>query len=243
MSSTNKTANYQLSQYIGTDKPTYLGDYNSDMSKIDAQMKANADSASQAISKAGTALDKAEDVESQYSSLNESVSANSQDISLIKTKNTQQDAEISQIKITAESAKNASSLNTQNISTINTNNQWIQGANIHNTALPNYASGSWNCAFNNFSKLLSIHGQIALSSATTISATTPIATIPATILNLLNLTEKRKLWSSLYLTSNGGKLTIENLNIDTQGKIYHDYNLNAVQFLNIQIMINVSAWG
>lgn len=35
MASTNKTTNYELSQYIGTDKPTYLGDYNSDMAKID----------------------------------------------------------------------------------------------------------------------------------------------------------------------------------------------------------------
>lgn len=43
MSSTNKTTNYELSQYIGTDKPTYLGDYNSDMLKIDTRMKANAD--------------------------------------------------------------------------------------------------------------------------------------------------------------------------------------------------------
>ena len=34
-SSTNETTHYQLSQYIGTDKPTYLVDYNSDMSKID----------------------------------------------------------------------------------------------------------------------------------------------------------------------------------------------------------------
>ena len=43
MSSTNKTTNYELSQYVGADKPTYLGDYNSDMYKIDAQMKVNAD--------------------------------------------------------------------------------------------------------------------------------------------------------------------------------------------------------
>lgn len=41
MSSTNKTTNYELSQYIGSDMPTYLGDYNSDMLKIDTQMKAN----------------------------------------------------------------------------------------------------------------------------------------------------------------------------------------------------------
>lgn len=42
MSSTNKTTNYELSQFIGSDKPTFLGDYNGDMLKIDTQMKANA---------------------------------------------------------------------------------------------------------------------------------------------------------------------------------------------------------
>lgn len=36
MASTNKTANYELSQFLGTDKPAWLTDYNSDMSKIDA---------------------------------------------------------------------------------------------------------------------------------------------------------------------------------------------------------------
>lgn len=55
MASTNKTTNYNLSQYVGSDKPTYLGDYNGDMQKIDTQMKANADSASSANSLATTA--------------------------------------------------------------------------------------------------------------------------------------------------------------------------------------------
>lgn len=35
MSSTNKTTYYDLSQYTASDKPTYLVDYNGDMSKID----------------------------------------------------------------------------------------------------------------------------------------------------------------------------------------------------------------
>jgi hypothetical protein len=43
MTATNKTANYELSQFVGTDRPTWLGDYNSDMSKIDTQLKQNAD--------------------------------------------------------------------------------------------------------------------------------------------------------------------------------------------------------
>lgn len=43
MTATNHTKNYNLSQFAGTDRPTWLGDYNDDMSKIDAQLKRNAD--------------------------------------------------------------------------------------------------------------------------------------------------------------------------------------------------------
>ena len=35
MASTNKTTHYELSQFLGTDKPAWLTDYNADMSKID----------------------------------------------------------------------------------------------------------------------------------------------------------------------------------------------------------------
>lgn len=48
MTATNHTENYNLSQFVGTDRPTWLGDYNGDMAKIDAQMKANADAIEQA---------------------------------------------------------------------------------------------------------------------------------------------------------------------------------------------------
>lgn len=43
MTATNHTNNYNLSQFVGTDHPTWLGDYNGDMKKIDAQLKRNAD--------------------------------------------------------------------------------------------------------------------------------------------------------------------------------------------------------
>lgn len=48
MTATNHTDNYNLSQFVGTDRPTWLGDYNGDMAKIDARMKANADAIEQA---------------------------------------------------------------------------------------------------------------------------------------------------------------------------------------------------
>lgn len=55
MSSTNKTSNYELSQFLGSDKPAWLADYNSDMSKIDAQMKLNADGVTTASGTASSA--------------------------------------------------------------------------------------------------------------------------------------------------------------------------------------------
>ncbi len=56
MASTNKTTNYELSQFLGTDKPAWLSDYNTDMSKIDAQMKLNANAATSAGGTADSAL-------------------------------------------------------------------------------------------------------------------------------------------------------------------------------------------
>ena len=55
MSATNHTTNYNLPQFIGTDKPTWLTDVNGALNTIDTQMKANADSATSASTSATTA--------------------------------------------------------------------------------------------------------------------------------------------------------------------------------------------
>lgn len=60
MSSTNKTATIELSQYVGTDKPTYLVDYNGDMLKIDNAIAADRDSIATAQNKADEADGKAD---------------------------------------------------------------------------------------------------------------------------------------------------------------------------------------
>lgn len=56
MSTTNHTLNYELSQYVDNDVTSYLTNYNSDMTKIDAQMKRNADSAQTAEDNATIAV-------------------------------------------------------------------------------------------------------------------------------------------------------------------------------------------
>ena len=56
MSSTNKTTNYDLSQYVSSDKPTYLVDYNGDMQKIDTGIKGAYDKGVEASTDAANAL-------------------------------------------------------------------------------------------------------------------------------------------------------------------------------------------
>lgn len=243
MSSTNKTANYNLSQYIGTDKPTYLGDYNGDMLKIDNQLKANADSASNAASAAGAAQSVASDASKKVQTLNDSVTANSEGIASLKTKDAQQDSSIQNVSNTATSALNKANQNDHNIADINTRNQWIQGTNIHNTGLPNYNKGSWNCSYNRFSGLLNISGQIELSQGSTIAGEARIATIPDNILKLINPSGERKCWSSLFVTRSDYTLEVQNLTIDQTGKVYLPYTLNNVMYLNTQLTVNTSTWN
>jgi len=49
MAHTNSTANYNLPQWIGSDKPTFLGDLNSAFTEIDSQLKVNADNTLQVV--------------------------------------------------------------------------------------------------------------------------------------------------------------------------------------------------
>lgn len=70
MSSTNKTATIELSQYISTDKPTYLTDYNGDMLKIDNAIAADREGIATAQNKANTADGKADSNKTSIDTLN-----------------------------------------------------------------------------------------------------------------------------------------------------------------------------
>lgn len=49
MSFTNSTPNYGLPQYVGTDKPTFLGDFNNAMTAIDTALHNNAQNAGEGL--------------------------------------------------------------------------------------------------------------------------------------------------------------------------------------------------
>lgn len=77
MASSNKTAHYQLSQYGATDKPTYMGDYNTDMDNIDTGIYNAQTKADTAFANAASADTKADNAQlTANQALNSAGSAN-----------------------------------------------------------------------------------------------------------------------------------------------------------------------
>lgn len=85
MASTNKTINYNLSQYTANDKPTYLSDYNSDMNKIDTQMKANNDLAGLAKSEADDLSSRVDGQDVIIATINATLGEHTSDIDSLNT--------------------------------------------------------------------------------------------------------------------------------------------------------------
>ena len=75
MGATNTTTYYNLSQFIGTDKPAWLHDYNGDMLKIDTGINAAKLAADAAALDAGAAQNTANDAVSSIVTLNATVGA------------------------------------------------------------------------------------------------------------------------------------------------------------------------
>lgn len=85
MASTNKTTNYELSQFVGSDKPAWLGDYNQDMVKIDAGMKDNADDITTVNTTVGGHTTAISGLTSDVSAIQTTVSEQTSDISALET--------------------------------------------------------------------------------------------------------------------------------------------------------------
>lgn len=73
MSSTNKTAELQLSQFIGTDIPSILTDYNGDMRKIDAGVREVKQATAGAVSDLSSVTARVTNAEQSISGLNSTV--------------------------------------------------------------------------------------------------------------------------------------------------------------------------
>lgn len=126
MSSTNNTTYYELSQYIGTDKPTYLGDYNSDMSKIDAGIHSADDKATTASQNAGSAIARVGEVEKTVQSHTSAITTLQTDVTGLK-----ESVKTAQNTATSADGKADSAQQTANSALLTANNASAKADNVN----------------------------------------------------------------------------------------------------------------
>lgn len=156
MSSTNKTPNYNLSQYVGTDKPTYLGDYNGDMLKIDTQMKENADAISTAESNAGEAVSKATQAQNSVEAIDTRV-------------NNLEETVTSQGQTVTQLTNNVNTLvqdNTANKGNITNLQGELQKNTFTDLTISGTSGPDVHVSYNEFLKFLNIYGSDSIASGT-----------------------------------------------------------------------------
>lgn len=184
MSSTNKTPNYNLSQFTADDKPAWLSDYNSDMQKIDTQMKANAtkvDSAEKTANNANTASSSALETATEAKTLASGASTNAS-TALSTAQSANQTAQTASqnaqtAKDTANTASGLASSANSNAQNANTNaNKAINDLkkfNLINSKIwensdiyagqhiSNIVNSTINLAYDSTSKVFKLYGEIS----------------------------------------------------------------------------------
>ena len=178
MASTNKTTNYELSQYIGTDKPTYLGDYNSDMSKIDTAMHTNADNITvnagnitATDSKIGTlasltTTDKY-DVVSAINEVNSNANSNTTNIGSLSNLDTTNKSTI----VNAINEVNSKTVDSYSSTETLTNKKWVDNSPVYRKvidcgALPNATTKHLDAGIaTNLSTIVSLQGMLYSSTS------------------------------------------------------------------------------
>lgn len=250
MSSTNKTPNYELSQYVGTDKPTYLGDYNGDMLKIDTQMKDNENSATEAITQAGQAVAKATSLEGEVSTLSESVEELLNDVATIKNSVSQNEGDIGnlQSQFLALEGK-VTSIQSEVTDIQNTlNSQWVNSGNVVNSAFPGLSAANsfLYVGYNKLTKLLSIYFYIQKTGESITPSGQVIGTIPQEIMTLLNITTARRIVNGCEYSYLSGDIYYDvgkNLRIDTNGQISLVGGTARTAYIQTNLMLNTSTWA
>lgn len=178
MASTNKTPNIQLSQFIGTDKPSWLSDYNSDMLKIDTAIAGSNTGVSEAKAAANNALTIANQANTKSDTNTSSISTINSQIQTINT-----DVEtVEGIANNATSLANTAIQNAntaiQNANDVSTNvTSWI-------TATLNKPSSVWNNDYlinirlNKYLNIMQIFGRIHTANGNAAPVNTVIMTLP-----------------------------------------------------------------
>lgn len=115
---TNATTNYELPQFIGTDKPTWLGDFNEAMADIDAGMHENASDIATMQTAVSTATSTASQASQDVSTLTTTVNSLSGTVSGVQTTANNASQTASSALNTANTANGKADTNATNITSL-----------------------------------------------------------------------------------------------------------------------------
>ena len=155
MASTNHTTNYSLSQFVGSDKPAWLGDYNQDMDKIDTQMKVNADAVSTVSTTVSGHTTAISGLTSDVSALQTTVAGHTSDISALDTTVSGHTTDISSLQSTVETHTTQIGTNATDIDALEsraTTDEGLISTNTTNISANTTEIGNVKTNLNNFEK-------------------------------------------------------------------------------------------
>lgn len=234
MSSTNKTTYYNLSQYIGTDKPTYLQDYNSDMSKIDVGLHDINGVATTANQTAGSADAKAEQANTNVTALQGRVGAVEGSVSNLENKTKTQDAEIAGAKQSANQANTTANnaLQSANSANVKVDSAKFSGWNTCTNINSNVTANSARVMFNKQLNLIAF--ELDLSTQVTIGRNDILMKLPPNIPTpTKTITILRAMTNCVEYHAEGyfSNVAMETLTIDTNGYLHAGLLANSNGYL------------
>lgn len=172
--STNKTTNYELPQFVGTDKPSWLGDFNEAMLTIDTGMHDNATAIDGVESASKTATSTANQALQSVSSLSNTVSSQGSSITTINSTLTTQGTAISSIDGRVTTLETDNTTNKSDITDLKSITQALSSyINLnHNESFnksnaikfPNNSPSFINVASNEDGSVCKIYGFLAVDS-------------------------------------------------------------------------------
>lgn len=248
MGSTNKTTGYELPQWIGTDKPTFLGDLNDAFLKIDNGMVANKGDATSAVATAGAAKQTADNATTKVTELTQTVATLNTSVEASDAKANEATATAQQALSTASAQANIVSGHTNSINSLNSivssiesllqSNTWTNGV-VSAIATGAVLVGGF-VSMNNFLNLLQISAKISSTNQNPVTAGTQL--IKITGITLPNSTN-RTIYGGLLVRDRAGDTIFKNAVITPAGVIQTDEPItDGISDVSIQLMLNISNW-
>lgn len=241
MSSTNKTLTYELPQWIGTDKPTFLGDLNDAFLKIDTGMTENKGGITGAESKAEQAVQQvagASDKADKATARAEEAYTRASDAKNIADNAT---TVANNASATANNALNA-------VNEIQQDFGWVNGEMTRISTVTYNSFGNF-ISYNPTLNLMSIACRVT-TQASAWNVNQEILTIPASIARYLP-TDKKRIYGGLLIRTADGSFYPCDLDIEKVGDTGYirfagtgggTGTINNPSGATIQLMLNTSRW-